>query len=95
MMLGEKLKELRELNGFVQRQIAALLEIDTAYISKMESGDKQISRGHLKKLSTVYNVPEKELTILWVADKIYKIIEKEKVGREALQLVVNKKIRNV
>ena len=90
-MLGVKLKELRELNGFVQRQIAALLEIDTAYISKMESGDKQISRDHLKKLATVYKVSEKELTALWVADKIIKIIEKEKVGQEALQLVLNSK----
>lgn len=94
-MLGIKLKELRELNGFVQRQIAALLEIDTAYISKMESGDKQISRDHLKKLATVYKVPEKELITLWVADKIIKIIDKEKVGKEALQLVLNEKIINV
>jgi transcriptional regulator with XRE-family HTH domain len=94
-MLGIKLKELRELNGFVQRQIAALLEIDTAYISKMESGDKQISRDHLKKLATVYKVPENELITLWVADKIIKIIDKEKVGKEALQLVLNEKIINV
>ena len=88
-MLGVKLKELRELNGFVQRQIAALLEIDTAYISKIESGDKQISRDHLKKLATVYKVSEKELITLWVADKIIKIIEKEKVGKEAIQVVLN------
>jgi transcriptional regulator with XRE-family HTH domain len=93
-MLGIKLKELRELNGFVQRQIAALLEIDTAYISKMESGDKQISRDHLKKLATVYKVPEKGLITLWVADKIIKIIDKEKVGKEALQLVLNDKKSN-
>ena len=93
-MLGIKLKELRELNGFVQRQIAALLEIDTAYISKMESGDKQISRDHLKKLATVYKVPEKELITLWVADKIIKIIDKEKVGKEALRLVLNDKKSN-
>jgi transcriptional regulator with XRE-family HTH domain len=93
-MLGIKLKELRELNGFVQRQIAALLEIDTAYISKMESGDKQISRDHLKKLANVYKVPEKELITLWVADKIIKIIDKEKVGKDALQLVLNDKISN-
>jgi transcriptional regulator with XRE-family HTH domain len=35
-MLGLKLKELRESNGMVQRQIAALLEVDTAFISKVE-----------------------------------------------------------
>ena len=93
-MLGAKLKELREINGYVQRQIAAMLEVDTAYISKMESGDKQISKEHLKKIAIVYKVPEKELITLWVADKIIKIIDKEKFGKEALQLVLNDKKSN-
>ena len=34
-MLGEKLKELRESKGLVQRQVAAALGVDTAYVSKM------------------------------------------------------------
>lgn len=93
-MLGAKLKELREINGYVQRQIAAMLEVDTAYISKMESGDKQISKEHLKKIAIVYKVPEKELITLWVADKIIKIIDKEKFGKEALQIVLNDKKSN-
>jgi transcriptional regulator with XRE-family HTH domain len=93
-MLGAKLKELREINGYVQRQIAAMLEVDTAYISKMESGDKQISKEHLKKIPIFYKVPEKELITLWVADKIIKIIDKEKVGKEALQLVLIDKKSN-
>ncbi len=78
------------MNGYEQRKIAALLEIDNAYISKMESADKQISRDHLKKLATVYKVPEIELITLWVADKIIKIIDKEKVAKEALQLVLKR-----
>ena len=43
-MLGVKLKELRETNGMVQRQIAALLEVDTAFISKVEKEEKQINQ---------------------------------------------------
>jgi transcriptional regulator with XRE-family HTH domain len=39
-MVGVKLKELRELNGSVQRHISALLEIDKANINTMESGVK-------------------------------------------------------
>ena len=31
-MLGVKLKELSEMIGFVQRQVSAALELDTAYI---------------------------------------------------------------
>jgi transcriptional regulator with XRE-family HTH domain len=92
-MLGVKLKELRELNGFVQRQIAALLEIDTAYISKMESGEKQLSRLHLKKLSTIYKVNEKELITLWMADKIIRLVDKEKIGKDAIVLAL-KEIEN-
>ena len=92
-MLGVKLKELRESNGFVQRQIAAELEIDTAYVSKMENGEKQLSRHHLKKLSTFYRIDENELLTLWMADKIIKIIENEKVGVDAIELVLNSNIK--
>jgi len=50
-MLGEKLKELREAKGLMQRQVAAELEVDTAYISKMENNDKPVSLKHLKKMA--------------------------------------------
>jgi len=92
-MLGGKLKELRELNGFVQRQVAAQLEIDTAYVSKMENGEKQLSRIHLKKLSVLYKTNEKELLTLWMADKIIRLVNKEKIGKDAIILAL-KEIEN-
>jgi transcriptional regulator with XRE-family HTH domain len=92
-MLGGKLKELRELNGFVQRQVAAQLEIDTAYVSKMENGEKQLSRIHLKKLSVLYKTNEKELLTLWMADKIIRLVDKEKIGKDAIVLAL-KEIEN-
>jgi transcriptional regulator with XRE-family HTH domain len=92
-MLGGKLKELRELNGFVQRQVAAQLEIDTAYVSKMENGEKQLSRIHLKKLSVLYKTNEKELLTLWMADKIIKLVDKEKIGKDVIILAL-KEIEN-
>ena len=45
-MLGEKLKELRESKRLVQRQVAAELKVDTAYISKMENNDKPVSNSY-------------------------------------------------
>jgi len=38
-MIGGKLKELRESKGLLQREVAAKLDVDTAYISKMESDE--------------------------------------------------------
>lgn len=34
-MLGERLKELRESQGLLQRQVAAELDVDTVFIYKM------------------------------------------------------------
>jgi transcriptional regulator with XRE-family HTH domain len=88
-MLGAKLKELREMNGYVQRQIAAELEVDTAYISKVENDEKPLSKSHLKKIAKLYKVAEKELEVIWLADKILNTIHDEENKQQALQLALN------
>ena len=89
-MLGEKLKKLREANGLVQRQVAADLQVDTAYISKMEHNEKPVSRIHLTKLSKLYGFPENELVPIWLADKILQLVENEKHSVQALEMALNK-----
>jgi len=89
-MLGEKLKELREANGMVQRQVAADLQVDTAYISKMEHNEKPVSRGHLVKLAQLYNIPESELIPIWLADKVLDLIGDENFKVQALEMALNK-----
>ena len=42
MLFGNKIKELRDENGILQRQLAALLEIDTPMFSKIEHGDRSV-----------------------------------------------------
>jgi len=42
MLFGNKIKELRDENGILQRQLAALLEIDTPMFSKIERGDRSV-----------------------------------------------------
>lgn len=89
-MLGEKLRELREAKGLVQRQVAADLQVDTAYISKMEHNEKPVSRNHLKKLSKLYSVAENDLVPIWLADKVLQLVENEKFSVEALEMALNK-----
>jgi transcriptional regulator with XRE-family HTH domain len=87
-MFGQKVKELREAKGLVQRQVAAELEVDTAYVSKIESDEKLISKNHISKLSKILNVRETELQKLWLADKILKMFDGEDCKEEALKLVL-------
>ena len=86
-MLGEKLRELREAKGLVKRLVAAELEVDTAYISKMESNEKPVSRQHLKKLSVLLGIAEDELLTLWLADKVYDVVKDEEVAIRAMHVV--------
>lgn len=85
-MLGQKLRELREAKGLVQRQVAAELEVDTAYVSKIESNEKPVSRQHLKKLSILFGITESELITLWLADKLYDIAKEEELGLKAIEV---------
>lgn len=93
-MLGEKLRELREAKGLVQRQVAAELEVDTAYISKMESNEKPVSRLHLKKLSVLLGISEEDLLTLWVAEKVYDVVKNEEVALNAMRVAEHQLMRS-
>jgi len=84
-MIGGKLKELRESKGLLQREVAAKLDVDTAYISKMESDEKPVSRSYLRRLSRLFDVTEEELLTVWLADKIYDVAKDESVAIKALK----------
>jgi HTH-type transcriptional regulator, competence development regulator len=92
-MLGSKLRELRETNGLVQRQIAAQLEVDTAYISKVENEEKPLSKIHLAKIAHLFKISEKELLKMWLADKIYELINNEDNALEVIKSVQQELIR--
>lgn len=92
-MLGDKLKELRESEGILQRQVASELDVDTAYISKMENNDKPISKKYLSKLAALYKVDEQELFTLWLADKVYGVVKDQDVALKVMGFV-EKEIKN-
>ena len=77
MLIGQKIKELRLENGVLQRQLASLLEIDTPMFSKIERGDRRAKRTQVIQIANYFNVDEKELLTLWVADKILDAVKDE------------------
>ena len=86
--MDEKIKELRDEQGVLQRQLAAFLEIDTPMFSKIERGDRRAKREHVIVLAQQLNTSEEELLSLWLADKIIDAIDNDsKVGLSALNVV--------
>lgn len=77
MLLGNKIKELRDEQGVLQRQLAAYLEIDTPMFSKIERGDRRAKRNQVILLAKYFRIDEKEMLTLWLADKVLDALEGE------------------
>ena len=88
MLFGSKIKELREEQGLLQRQLAVALGVDVPMFSKIERGDRRAKRKHVVILAQQLNVSEEELLSLWLADKIIDAIDNDSnVGLSALNVV--------
>lgn len=57
ILIGQKVKELREKAGLNQTQIAQFLEVDQSLISKCEKGERQFQVDHLERLGNLFGVP--------------------------------------
>ena len=85
MIFGKKIKELREERGLVQRQLSAALEIDTPMYSKIERGERKAKRSQIPIMAQMFEVDEKELLTIWLADKVLDTVEgEEEVKHEAV-----------
>ena len=92
MLLGERIKELREQHGVLQRQLAALLEIDTPMFSKIEREDRRAKRTQVIQLAEYFKVDKNELLTLWLADKVLDAVEDEDELKHNAIEVAQKKI---
>lgn len=89
MNFGEHIKQLREQNQLLQRQVASVLEIDTAMLSKIERGERRAKREHIPLLAKLLHANEKELYTIWLADQVYEIIKEESNPSEIVQVAIN------
>lgn len=89
---GERVRALREQQNLYLRQVAPLLEMDTAQLSKIEKGLRQLKRKQIPAIANILKTNTDELFTLWLADQVYNVIEGEPMADEALKSV-SKKLR--
>lgn len=83
---GDTIKNLREKQGLLQRQVATHLEIDTPMLSKIERGERSAKREQVVILAEVFKQPVNVLLSLWLADKVYDVVKDEEVALKAIQV---------
>ena len=89
MKLGNRIKELRENQGLLQRQLSAQLEIDTPMFSKIERGERRAKREQVLKIAKLLKADEKELLVLWLGDQIMEIVTDEEQALQSLKMATN------
>jgi transcriptional regulator with XRE-family HTH domain len=91
--LGSSLRRIRESKGLLLRQVAAALQVDTAFVSKFERGERGVTKDQVQKLARFLDTSEDKLLELWLADKLMDTLEGEEHGENALK-IVTKRIKN-
>jgi transcriptional regulator with XRE-family HTH domain len=88
--IGEKLRHIREEKELPLRKVAALIDIDVAILSKMERGERRITKEVVLKLANIYDYNADDLLISYLSDKILYEIQDEDLGIEALKVAEEK-----
>ena len=83
---GLRIRELREKQNFYLRQVAPLLEMDIAQLSKMEKGLRQLKREQIPIIAKILKANSDELLTLWLADQFYAVVKDEKLAFQAMQV---------
>ncbi|MET3878564.1 helix-turn-helix transcriptional regulator [Chitinophaga sp. OAE865] len=89
MRFREKIKQLREQKGLLQRELAAELKIDTPMYSKIEAGIRKAKKQQALQLAIFLGIKEEELVSIWLADQIVELLKDEKNAFNSLIIAGN------
>jgi Fic family protein/DNA-binding XRE family transcriptional regulator len=80
------LKNAREQKGLKTREVAQLLGIDQALISKFESGARKPTKDQVSKLSQLLEIDYETLMVAWLKEKILYEIRDDEFALQALMV---------
>jgi transcriptional regulator with XRE-family HTH domain len=69
---GEYIKQLRTNKGLTLTELAALLKLDSANLSKIENGKREFDEKRLDKLANAFNLNLEKLKVEYFGDQFAK-----------------------
>ena len=75
---GDIVRSKREAKGLLLRQLAAMIDIDAAILSKIERGERKARREQVVRIAEALEFDEKELMIEYLSENIaYEILQED------------------
>jgi transcriptional regulator with XRE-family HTH domain len=88
---GEYIRELRTDKGFTLTELAALLKLDSANLSKIENGKREFDEKRLDKLANAFDLDFEKLKTEYFGDQFAKKMYAYNCSTETL-IVAEEKI---
>lgn len=88
--IGEIIRGHREKKGMLLRQLAALLEIDSAILSKIERGERKATKEQILKIADILGIKQNEMLIQYLSEKIAYEIADEETAKQVLKVAEKK-----
>lgn len=75
---GDIIRNKREEKGILLRQLAAMIDVDTAILSKVERGARKARKEQVEKIAKALDLDEKKLMIEYLSENIaYEVINED------------------
>ena len=88
--VGDRIKKLRKMHNFTQKQVADYLGFKQTQIAKLESNDRKLKSSSLNKLCELYNCPKE-----YIIKGVGKYSKEEFKFRSSKDLDLNTLARNL
>lgn len=87
---GELIRQLREEENLPLRKVAAQLDIDTSFLSKIERNERRATKEQIVKLTEIFKVEKNYLLIPYLSEIVYYQIGEEDCASEVLKIAEEK-----
>ena len=83
---GKIIRQLREERELPLRKVAALLDIDTSFFSKIERSERKATKDQIHKLEQIFEVEKDYLMISYLSEQIYYELSEEDCANKVLKI---------
>lgn len=83
---GEEIRALRAKQKLYLREVAPLLNMDMAQLSKIENGMRHLKREQINTIAEILKADYEKLLTLWLVDQIYEVVKDEVLANKALHI---------
>jgi transcriptional regulator with XRE-family HTH domain len=87
---GEYIRQLRTDKGLTLTELAALLKLDSANLSKIENGKREFDEKRLDKLANAFDLDFEKLKVEYFGDQFAKIMYAYNCSSETLMVAEEK-----